>query len=240
MKPMYGQRLLAIYAGVLTLLVVAALLSGFVGAPQRATFDALTVHRIDVVEPDGTLRMVISDQARFPGLIVRGKHYAHDRPTAGMLFYNNEGTENGGLIFGGYTDKNGKVKSWGHLSFDQYMQDQVFTIDASDVDGKRTAGLELIDRPTYPITEIVALMQRMRGMSDVQREAALHAFQASHPSPSKRLVMARAPDGGVSLGLNDRRGHPRIVLEVAADGTPSIRMLDANGTVVSALRPSKP
>jgi len=32
----------------------------------------------------------------------------------------------GGLTFDGWKDKNGKIQNNGHLSFDQYMQDQVF------------------------------------------------------------------------------------------------------------------
>ena len=50
--------------------------------------------------------MVISNKADFPGIIIKGKETPHpDRKTAGMLFFNDEGTENGGLIFGGSKDK---------------------------------------------------------------------------------------------------------------------------------------
>ena len=58
------------YAGVLTAVFAINLLCGF--APRAARFDTLKVQRIDVAEPDGTLRMVISDHARLPGIIVRG------------------------------------------------------------------------------------------------------------------------------------------------------------------------
>jgi hypothetical protein len=58
------------------------------------------VQRINVVEPDGTLRLVLSNHSRLPGVIVRGKERPFARPQAGMLFYNDEGTENGGLVFG--------------------------------------------------------------------------------------------------------------------------------------------
>ena len=62
----------------------------------EAAFDEITVQRINLVEPDGTLRMVLSDKARIPGLVIRGKEYPReDRQTAGMLFFNDEGTENG-------------------------------------------------------------------------------------------------------------------------------------------------
>lgn len=48
-----------------------------------------------MVEPDGTPRMIISDRASFPGMIVQGKEKPYKRPFAGMLFYNDEGTETG-------------------------------------------------------------------------------------------------------------------------------------------------
>jgi hypothetical protein len=89
---------------------------------QKQTFDEIQVHRIDVVEPDGTLRMLISDRDRLPGVIVKGKEQPKfDRPGAGMLFYNNEGSENGGLVFGGNRNEKGEVVDSGaSLSFDKY------------------------------------------------------------------------------------------------------------------------
>jgi len=52
-------------------------------------FDAITAQRINVIEPNGTLRMVISNRARLPGVIVKGKEQPKiDRPQAGMIFYN--------------------------------------------------------------------------------------------------------------------------------------------------------
>jgi hypothetical protein len=43
------------------------------------------VHRINIVEPDGTPRLIISDRAFFPGLIDHGKEKLYPRPFAGML-----------------------------------------------------------------------------------------------------------------------------------------------------------
>ena len=102
-------RFLAIYSGVLTIAFAVVVLAGFAESRQKQTFDEIDVHRINVVEPDGTLRLVISNKADFPGIIIKGKETPHpDRATAGMLFFNDEGTENGGLIFGGSKDKEGK------------------------------------------------------------------------------------------------------------------------------------
>src|SRR5207245_8129431 len=124
------QWFLEIYAGVLTAVFAITVFGGFAGA-RKTTFDEIDVHRINVVEPDGTLRLVISDQAKFPGSFVHGKEIARpDRQDTGLLFLNEEGTEMGGLTFDGRKGKDGDIQNDGHLRFDQYMQTQVFSIDA--------------------------------------------------------------------------------------------------------------
>src|SRR2546425_12687550 len=116
----HGTRLLVMYAGVVTALLV--LMAFTRGALSTQEFDEISVHRIKVVERDGTPRMVISNHDKFPGVIVRGKELGPNRrPGAGILFLNNEGTENGGLTFGGHQDADGKVVDAGvSLSFDKY------------------------------------------------------------------------------------------------------------------------
>ena len=128
----FGQRFLVLYASVLTILLAVLIFSG--AAPSKsAHFDEITVQRINVVEPDGTLRMVISDHAKLPGIMVRGKEQAFDRPQAGMLFYNEEGSENGGLIFGGRRNSKGEVvDSGGSLSFDKYDANQIVQLAGVD------------------------------------------------------------------------------------------------------------
>ena len=94
-------KIRVVYSTVLTTLLAAFTLAGSAAAKVQR-FDEIDVHRLNVREPDGTLRMVISNHTRLPGVIVRGKENPPaDRPYAGMLFYNDEGTENGGLVFGG-------------------------------------------------------------------------------------------------------------------------------------------
>src|SRR5258708_26334994 len=104
-----SQRFLTIYSGVLTLVFAVTVFSGFSIGNRPTTFDQINVHRINVVEPDGTLRMVISDHAKLPGIITRGKEQPFARPQAGMIFYNDEGSENGGLIIGGHRNAKAKV-----------------------------------------------------------------------------------------------------------------------------------
>ena len=139
---------LAYCAGIATAFVAIAA-GQAIGEARKVSFDEIDVHRINVVEPDGTIRMTISNRAQFPGMIVKGKEMPHAsrNDSAGMIFFNDEGTENGGLIFGGKA-QGGHVVNFGHLSFDQYEQDQVVTLEQGEEDGRRTAGLTFDDRPT--------------------------------------------------------------------------------------------
>ena len=67
--------------------------------------------------------------------------------SAGMLFINDEGTEDGGLIYGG-ASVDGKPSSFSHLSFDQYDQDQTVVLGTElSPDGSRNEGITLNDAP---------------------------------------------------------------------------------------------
>src|SRR5258708_33794925 len=62
-----SQRFLTIYSGVLTVVFAVTILGGF--APSKKTvFEEITVQRVNIIEPDGTLRMVISDKALSPAI----------------------------------------------------------------------------------------------------------------------------------------------------------------------------
>jgi hypothetical protein len=200
-----GQSLLAAYAALLTLVLAAVLLLG--ATRKAATFDEVTVHRINIVEPDGTLRMVISDHARLPGVIVRGKEQPLDRPQAGVLFYNDEGSENGGLIFGGRRNAKGEVvNAGGSLSFDRYGANQIVQLIGVDDSEDRFAGMSVTDSPSG---------------TDVRR----------------RVWVGRREDGAATVALMDGSGKQRIVMRVAADGAASLSFLDAQGNVVEKLAP---
>lgn len=232
--PMTGNRLLAIYSGVLTVAVAVALLTG-AARPQAskaatARFESIDVGRINIVEPDGTPRLILSNKALFPGIIFKNKEYPHpNRTTGGILFFNDEGTENGGMTFGGETDKDGKVSAYGHLSFDQYDQDQVLNLDASEEAGQRTRSFSIWDRPDYSILELIELTGRIKSLPEDQQKAEVTKFLAGRERPQPRLFLGRNADGSVSLRLRDKKGKERLVLEVTADGAPLVRFLDENG-----------
>jgi len=233
-----SRRFLAAYSGLLTLLLALSIIYGFARADAKQSFDEITVHRINVVEPDGTIRLVLTNTANSPGIYIKNKEYPHPngRKSAGLLFFDEEGTEDGGLSYGISKDQSGKVTgSDGHLSFDQYMQDQIFTIDAGREGNKKYSLLRMDDRGDYPITDALEALTRIAKLPENQREAELKKFLETHPGDHPRVILGRARDGGSILQLKDAEGHDRLVLRVAPDGTPKLQFLDAAGKVLSEL-----
>jgi hypothetical protein len=207
-----SQRFLVVYSGVLTAVFAITVLTGFASPkPKKTAFDEIDIHRINVREPDGTLRMVISNHSRLPGVIVRGKESPpRERPQAGMLFYNDEGTENGGLIFGGRRNAKGEVvDSGGSLSFDRYGANQIVQLAGVDDKEDHIVGLFVTDSP------------------------------GGGAENHSRIRVGRDRDGAAKIALMDANGKKRIVMQVLADGTPSLVFLDANGKVVNQMVPAK-
>jgi hypothetical protein len=228
-----------IYSGVLTAVFAVTLMGGLVIHRQKAKFDEIDVQRINVREPDGTLRMMISDKARFPGLIIRGKEYRHLRSQAGMLFFNDEGTENGGLIFGGHKDKYGKIiDSGGSLTFDQYDQDQIVQIEGSHDSNGHFAGLTVFDRPDRPIEKDLQESPSIESMSPAEREKLMAQRAKNNYYGAARIKVARTDDGAAGISLRDAQGRPRIVMQVSKEGLSSLKFLDADGKVLNELTPT--
>src|SRR6202451_3080049 len=151
-------------------LLLGVIAWGQAAAEREVTgFREIDVQRINVCEPDGTLRMTISNSSTAPGLIFKGKeHQFPNRQAAGILFFNDEGTENGGLLFGG-AKKGQNVSSGGHLSFDQYEQDQVIALDQTEDHGRRRAGLTFFDRPATPIPlDLIDNLNTLEGSAEFE------------------------------------------------------------------------
>ena len=205
-----GNRFLVIYSGVLTVIFATTILGGFAAGDKKIKFDEIEVHRINIVEPDGTLRMVISNKARLPGVIVHSKEgHQEDRPYAGMLFYNNEGSENGGLVFGGHKNAKGEVvDSGGSLSFDRYDASQVVQLAGVDDHENRFAGMAVRD-------------------------------STPGGNSTRRVWIGRDDSGAAELDLMDAAGKKRIVLQAPATGTPRIGFLDADGKTINEFVPAK-
>src|SRR5271163_313370 len=234
------QRFLAIYSGVLTIVFAVTVLCGF-AALRSQSFDQLTVHRINFVEPDGTPRVIISNRADFPGTFMRGKEYPRPdrRDAAGLLFMNDEASEMGGLIWGGLKDKDGKIQNHGHLSFDQYEHDQIFTIDSGREDQDKFSAIRIGERGDYPIQQAYDASSQISKLPKEQQAAEWKKFFTTHTGDANRIYLGRSPDKSASLELKDATGNTRLAMRVDAAGNPVIQFLDADGKVTNEFTATK-
>jgi hypothetical protein len=235
-----SPRFLAIYSGVLTVVFAAAVLCGFT-MMRNPQFGVITVRRINIVEPDGTVRLTISNRADFPGGWIRKKESPRPdrREAAGMLFMSEEGTEQGGLIWGASQLPDGTIENHGHLSLDQYEENQIFALDAGQEGKDKFSRLTIADQGDYPVEEKRTAEERIGELPEDKQDDAWKNFFATHPHDVKRLVVGRAPDGSVGLSLRDGRGNIRVLLEVQSDGKAVLQFLDESGKVVSELAGQK-
>jgi hypothetical protein len=198
-------------------------------------FGEITVERINVVDADGTLRLVVSNKSRMHPGVVDGVTIERTRDVAGLLFFNDEGDEVGGLTYTGRA-ANGTRTADGSLTFDQLKQDQTIGIRYGERDGRRTAGLEVWDRSDRPISELIAQLNAANRIADgAQREAAVKKVRDAAPAGPRRVFVGKNPDRAATVTLADANGRPRLTLTVDAAGDPRIEFLDEAGKVTSRL-----
>src|SRR6188508_1426469 len=94
-------RVLQAYAAISFALLAFLALSAFTQTSSTQRIDELTVQRLNVVDANGTLRFVLSNKDRMHPGVMDGITINRPRPVAGMLFFNDEGDEVGGLTYTG-------------------------------------------------------------------------------------------------------------------------------------------
>jgi hypothetical protein len=240
-------RFLKAYAFGATSLAIGLSLAAF-RQSARPHFEEIDVERINIVEHDGTLRMTISGHDRLPDPIIGGKAYplrsGGGGRGAGMIFFNDEGNENGGLLYSGRATAGGHEAGAG-LSFDQFNQDETVTLSYEDAKGQRAAGLVIADRPDVPIQIFAESAMVYRSLPEGPEKARrLEAFRRDQEARGlfgsrQRATIGKGPHKEAIVMLADPRGRPRIKMMVDSLGTPTLEFLDADGHVVQQL-PARP
>ena len=255
-------RFLKAYALILTVVVGILSLGAFTrgSAPTsvgpihgtKAKFDEIDVERINVIEPDGKYRLVLSNRPRSIGPIYKGKPFGYPGGTRpGMIWFNDEGTENGGFGFTGSRCDTGTSAVTGrpcpkgtynasaHFTFDQFDQDQIFVMNYSDQNGRRQVGITINDRADENIFDLVMKRDSILKIADsTARVAAMQRFaqgDPNNPRLAQRLYVGRDASKSAILDLRDRFGKSRLRLVVDSLGAAHIDFLDANGRVTNSL-----
>ena len=215
---------MAYWHGLVTGAALVGLVVALTAAARPQKFGTIDVERINVREADGTLRLVISSKDRFPGSFHRGQEIARPdrRFAAGMLFLNDEGSENGGLIWAGKKDGN-KRSSGASLTFDRYENDQTLQLVQRDDDGNRdVAAMIISDRSAE------SMFEQVGGKS---------VMKANAGNGAPRLFVGKSRDRASIVMLQDAKGMPRLMLKVDPDGAASIEFLDDQGKVARTIGP---
>src|SRR5215475_11935427 len=184
-------RLLKAYAFLTTLLLVVLMFAGFGQANQKTKFTEIDVERINIVEKDGKLKLVISNSERQHPGVVDGKTLSRTR-SPGILFFNEKGDECGGLSFDG-NQKDGAANAGALLAFDRFRQDQTVGIQYGESNGQYYAGLRVWDRPDTSLGEVIDKLQAIQKMPDgpEKTQAMQKLRNASAAGAAQRVFVGR-------------------------------------------------
>jgi hypothetical protein len=228
-----GMRLLKLYVfAAATLLIVL----GFVSlreAPATTRFEEINVERLNVVEKDGKVRLIMSNKARFPGLFLEDKEHPFPRGVAGIVFIDDKGTEYATLATQTRRDAQ-EFGAYSGLRFGALAQDPHIGMMYDDENGQREAGVfirgprfesqqQLLDEGKK-VEEMPAGPEKVRAMAELRRSAG-----------AERVRVARTKDQSAAVELSDVQGKPRLRLVVDAAGAARLEFLDAAGQVTRSL-----
>ena len=211
--------------------------------PEKVKFTEIDVERINVVEPNGMYRMVLSNRPRSIGPIYKGKPFGYPgggRP--GIIIFNDEGTENGGFTFTGSKDANGRVRASTHMSFDQFNQDQILVLSYSEDPRGRATGISVLDRTDVDILDLVNERDSIQqahaaDTAALRRELTAWATRPRNGQPmaAQRMFVGRDRSKSALMSLSDPQGKVRLRLAVDSLGAARIEFLDTDGKVTRAI-----
>jgi hypothetical protein len=227
-------RFLQRYIGLLTLAIIVLTILLIRLGYSKWHFGEIDAERINIVENNGGLRMVISNQKKqHPGAI-KGKIFGPRERPAGMIFFNDEGDECGGLVFEG-AQKGANMT----YSVDQFNNDQVMQLsyDQEKNPGQptRSYGLKIWDRnDQLPLSELVRINDSLKALGDSNLyRLTFQKLQDEGLLGSDRLFLGKTSGKKVGLFIKDNLGRPRIEISVDSSNRLLIQTQDSTGHIFS-------
>lgn len=207
---------------------------------SKEKYIELNVEKLNIVDKNGKVKMTLFNQENIPPLIMDGKdilpgHRQND-PISGIMFYNGEGEECGGLIYGSKEDEEGNHYAGASLTFDQYKTDQVVQIHYEEEDGQKFYGFSVFDRPDTPISQVIEKQKEIES-SDLSDEEKNNELDKLYEGNAHRAFMGKDQNGDMTIRLMDSKGKPRIRMAVDKNDVPRMEFLNENGEVIYKLPP---
>jgi hypothetical protein len=213
-------------------------------------FGEIDVERINIVEKDGTVKMIITNVGKFPNgkELINGKPTNEDRKKrSGMLFFNEDGIECGGFIYDGKKNANGHSSGLS-LTYDQYDGDQVMQLITQDekTGDKRfvSSGLMFNDRPSKESQSRTAtIMKELDELGKKDPKAAQEKYKMYEAQGlvggAPRLMLGKSRSENNGLFLFDDKGMPRAMFYVDKDNNAKLDFFDNKGNVIASLPEKK-
>ena len=219
------QPFLRTYATVSTLACLVLSLAAFAPQNRKTRFAEIDVERINIVEPDGRIALVLANTKRLPGPVAGGKTYERvGLKSPGILFYNHQGDESGGLRTAS-SEADGKYVAGAGLAFDRYNGDEVIGMRYNEDNSSRTVAFRILDQPDASPAEQKINFDRARNMPPGPERDALRRRAVAN----QRVLIGTSSDKAASVTLFDGNGRPRIRLSVTDEGQAKMEFLDADG-----------
>jgi hypothetical protein len=217
---------------VITILLCLSWLTAFTNSGQNPPGEEVRATGILFVDSTGKGRVRIGADLRKRGL-------------AGLIFYNEDGTEAGVLAYRGRRDSAGTIDARSLLTMDQFKSDQVIALDASQSAAGKRNGLSIIDQPDSLSRAGAALLDSLRvainsSRSNADAQVLRREYLARLPAGDRtatRLFAGRDAERSSVITLSDIEGKPRLRFKVDAQGNASIEFLDASGRSVRTIHP---
>lgn len=228
-------KFLKVYAVCLTLLCAVLFGVLFQGVATKK-FSEIDVERINIIEADGKLRMVISNKARQHPGVIDGITYDERRGQRppGMMFFSEKGDEVGGLVFDGNTNQG----QGGSLTFDKFRGDQTIQfIHEENKDEKYFAGLKMSDQ-NMPLNDLLAKSKEISQLPKEAQDAAYQVLRDQGLLMTERLRIGKDFDKSSIIKMKDAKGRVRIELRVEADGNPKLNFINESGRIIYSLPPA--
>ena len=221
---------LKLYSVVLTI-AVAFLFYHNLNKNKIAQFKEIDVERINVIEKNGDLKLVISNSERQHSGIINGKPLPERTRPAGMIFFNTVGDECGGLVYDGNETGAGLV-----LSVDKFQDDQVMQLQyiENTKTNDRKYGLQIWD---YPVED--GFSERNKSYSDLQtaktqeeKAKIIETLKEKRLLAEDRMFIGKTYKKDVGLFINDSYGNPRIKIYINKDNMTKFELLDEKGNII--------
>jgi len=209
-----------------------ALVSYAFNTSNNRKFGTIDVERINVVEKNGDLKLVISNSEQQHSGVINGKPIPKRQRPAGMIFFNSMGDECGGLIYDAMDKEAGLV-----LSVDKFRDDQVMQLQYSENPElkKRKYGLQLWDYPKEDTfdTRMTRLNEISKLKTTKEKQQAYLKMQKDSLLSNERMFVGKKTNNELGVFINDNTGKPRIKIYIDKNNKPKMEFFDKEGKLIT-------